>query len=147
MVGAEKKNDVVLVPAVRAGVPMVETAIKLMPFARVGYFGMQMNETTAIASTYYQKLPPIENAQVILLDPMLTTGGSADYAIQEIGNLHPKSLSFCCIVAAPEGLKRLTVKYPDIHIYIIALDQYVNEKKFIVPGLSDFRDRYQGTDF
>jgi uracil phosphoribosyltransferase len=147
MDGFKMKNDVVLVPVLRAGVSMVEAALKFLPYARVGYFGLQRDEQTAIASTYYQKLPPLAGAHVILLDPMLATGGSADYSIQEISKLNPRTISFCCIVAAPEGVSRLVEKYPDVHIYTIALDKELNEKKYIVPGLGDFGDRYHGTDF
>jgi uracil phosphoribosyltransferase len=146
MDGFELKHPVVLVPVLRAGVSMVETALKFLPYARVGYFGLQRDEQTAIASTYYQKLPPVTDANVILLDPMLATGGSADYSIQEIGKLKPKTISFCCIVAAPEGVRRLAGKYPAVQIYTIALDSHLDEKKFIVPGLGDFGDRYHGTD-
>jgi uracil phosphoribosyltransferase len=146
MSGFEMKNQVILVPVLRAGVSMVETALKFLPYARVGYFGLQRDERTAIASTYYQKLPPVAGGHVILLDPMLATGGSADYAIQEISKLKPKTISFCCIVAAPEGVRRLVAKYPRVHIYTIALDKELNEKKYIVPGLGDFGDRYHGTD-
>jgi uracil phosphoribosyltransferase len=147
MQGAELQDEIVLIPILRAGVSMVETALKFLPDARIGYFGMQRDEETAIASTYYKKLPPLDRANVILLDPMLATGGSADYAIQEIKKLNPKTLSFCCIVAAPEGVERIGGKYPGLPIYTIALDSHLNEKKYIVPGLGDFGDRYHGTDF
>jgi uracil phosphoribosyltransferase len=141
------QDDIVLIPILRAGVSMVETALSFLPFARIGYFGMQRDEVTAIASTYYQKLPPLENANVILLDPMLATGGSADYAIEQIQELKPLSVSFCCVVAAPEGVSRLKEKYPNLKIFSIALDSHLNERKFIVPGLGDFGDRYHGTDY
>jgi uracil phosphoribosyltransferase len=146
MVGSELANDIVIVPILRAGVSMVDTALRFLPFAKVGYFGLQRDEQTAIPSTYYQKLPPVRGAHVILLDPMLATGGSAEYALDEIHKLGPKTMSFCCIVAAPEGVRRLNEKYPHVDIYAIALDKQLNEKKYIVPGLGDFGDRYHGTD-
>jgi uracil phosphoribosyltransferase len=145
-VGSELARDIVIVPILRAGVAMVDTALRFLPFAKVGYFGLQRDEATALPSTYYQKLPPVKNAHVILLDPMLATGGSAQYALEEIHKLEPKTLSFCCIVAAPEGVGRLNEKYPQVDIYTIALDKQLNEQKYIVPGLGDFGDRYHGTD-
>jgi uracil phosphoribosyltransferase len=147
MEGSEILDDIVLVPILRAGISMVEPALRFLPFARIGYFGMQRDEETAIASTYYKKLPPLNGANVILLDPMLATGGSADYAIQEMKEHNPKSLSFCCIVAAPEGVRRLNEKYKDMSIYTIALDDHLDERKYIVPGLGDFGDRFHGTVF
>lgn len=145
--GCEIQDPIVLIPILRAGVAMLETALKFLPFARIGYIGMQRDEHTAVASTYYKKLPTLNDANVILMDPMLATGGSADYAIQEIKKLNPKSLSFCCVVAAPEGITRLNEKHSDVAIYTVAVDDHLDEKKFIVPGLGDFGDRYHGTDF
>jgi uracil phosphoribosyltransferase len=144
--GSELKNDVIIVPILRAGVAMVDTALKFLPFARVGYFGLQRDEVTATPITDYQKHPPVQGAHVILLDPMLATGGSAEYALDEISRLGPKTLSFCCIVAARDGVIRLNQKYPHVEIFTIAIDDHLNEKKFIVPGLGDFGDRYHGTD-
>ena len=139
------KNDIVLIPILRAGISMLDSAIRFMPFAKVGYFGMQRDEKTAIASTYYQKLPNIKGADVILLDPMLATGGSAEYALSEISKLDPNSLSFCCIVSAPEGINRLAAKFPDVRIYTLAIDEKLDENAYIVPGLGDFGDRFHGT--
>ena len=143
--GYALKNDIVLIPILRAGISMLDSAMRFMPFAKVGYFGMQRDEKTAIASTYYQKLPNIKGADVILLDPMLATGGSAEYALSEISKLGPKSLSFCCIVSAPEGINRLSAKFPDVRIYTLAIDEKLDEHAFIVPGLGDFGDRFHGT--
>jgi uracil phosphoribosyltransferase len=143
--GYKLKNDVALIPILRAGMAMVETSLKFLPGARVGYFGLQRDEATAKASSYYQKLPNIEGSHVILLDPMLATGGSADFAISEILKLKPKSLSFACIVAAPEGVDLLNKKWPRVEIYTAALDDHLDERKYIVPGLGDFGDRYHGT--
>ena len=143
--GYTLKNDIVLIPILRAGISMLDSAMRFMPFAKVGYFGMQRDEKTAIASTYYQKLPNIKGADVILLDPMLATGGSAEYALSEISKLGPKSLSFCCIVSAPEGINRLSAKFPDVRIYTLAIDEKLDEHAYIVPGLGDFGDRFHGT--
>ena len=143
--GYTLKNDIVLIPILRAGISMLDSAMRFMPFAKVGYFGMQRDEKTAIASTYYHKLPNIKGADVILLDPMLATGGSAEYALSEISKLGPKSLSFCCIVSAPEGINRLSAKFPDVRIYTLAIDEKLDENAYIVPGLGDFGDRFHGT--
>jgi uracil phosphoribosyltransferase len=145
--GCELKNEVVFVAILRAGLAMLETALKIIPSARVGYFGLQRDEETAAPTSYYKKLPPLEHADVILLDPMLATGGSADYAIKEIKEHSPKSLSFCCIVAAEEGVKKLRKAHKEVPIYTVAMDGKLNEKNFIVPGLGDFGDRYHGTDY
>jgi uracil phosphoribosyltransferase len=144
--GYEIQDPVVLVPILRAGISMVESALRFLPFARIGYIGMQRDEHTAVASTYYKKLPPLSGANVLLMDPMLATGGSAEDAIKEIKKLNPKSLSFCCVIAAPEGIARLNEKYSDLMIYTVAIDDHLDERKFIVPGLGDFGDRYHGTD-
>jgi uracil phosphoribosyltransferase len=134
MQGCELEDDIVIVPILRAGVSMLETALKFLPQARVGYFGMQRDKETAVPSTYCKKLPPLEHANVILLDPAVATGGTADYAIQEIQKLSPKTLSFCCLLAAPEGLDRLNDKYAGLPIYTVVVDSHLNEKKYIVPG-------------
>jgi uracil phosphoribosyltransferase len=114
--GYEVEYPIVLIPILRAGISMLETALKFLPFARIGYIGMQRDEHTAIESTYYKKLPPLNDSNVLLMDPMLATGGSADDAIREIKKLNPKSLSFCCVIAAPEGIIRLNEKYSDVKI-------------------------------
>lgn len=141
-------NDIIIVPILRAGVSMLTQALTLLPFARVGYFGLQRDEQTALPFTYYQKLPPIDNAHVILIDPMLATGGSSAYALTEILKMgKPKSVAFCSIVAAPEGVQAIREKFPDVDIYTLAEDECLNEHKFIVPGLGDFGDRFHGTDY
>ncbi|OHT16891.1 Uracil phosphoribosyltransferase [Tritrichomonas foetus] len=145
MVGKEMKNEVVVIPILRAGISMLAPTLQILPFAKVGYFGMARDEETAIPSTYYQKLPNIEGAHVLLLDPMLATGGSAAYSIEQILKYKPKTLCLCSIVAAPEGCKLLNERFPNVDIYTTALDSHLNEKKYIVPGLGDFGDRFHGT--
>ena len=145
MVGKEMKNDVIVIPILRAGISMLPSILQILPFAKVGYFGMARDEETAIPSTYYEKLPPIEGQHVIIVDPMLATGGSSAYAIEQIIKHKPKTLCLCCIVAAPEGVKVLNEKFPDVTIYTPALDDHLNERKYIVPGLGDFGDRFHGT--
>lgn len=143
--GKDMKNDVVVIPILRAGISMLPSTLSFLPFAKVGYFGMVRDEKTAVASTYYNKIPPIEGADVLVIDPMLATGGSSAYVIEELLKKNPKSLSLCSIVAAPEGAKLLNDKFPNVSVYTLALDEKLNDKKYIVPGLGDFGDRFHGT--
>ncbi len=134
------------VPILRAGLGMVDGAIELVPSARVGHIGLYRDEETMKPVEYYCKLPgDIHEREVIVLDPMLATGGSAVDAIGQIKQRGPKSIKFMCIIAAPEGLKALTEAHPDVQIYCAALDDHLNEKCYIVPGLGDAGDRIFGT--
>ena len=134
------------VPILRAGLGMVDGAVELVPSARVGHIGLYRDEETFKPVEYYCKLPgDIEEREVIVLDPMLATGGSAVDAIGQIKLRGPKSIKFMCIIAAPEGLKALTEAHPDVQIYCAALDDHLNEKCYIVPGLGDAGDRIFGT--
>lgn len=135
-----------LVPILRAGLGMVDGMLALIPAAKVGHIGMYRDETTLEPVEYYCKLPEdIFEREVIVLDPMLATGGSACDAIAQIKKRGAKSLKFICIIAAPEGLNRLQQAHPDVDIYAAALDQKLNEKGYIVPGLGDAGDRIFGT--
>ena len=134
------------VPILRAGLGMVDGAVELVPSARVGHIGLYRDETTLKPVEYYCKLPgDIHEREVIVLDPMLATGGSAVDAIAQIKQRGPKSIKFMCIIAAPEGLKALTEAHPDVQVYCAALDSHLNEKGYIVPGLGDAGDRIFGT--
>lgn len=134
------------VPILRAGLGMVDGAVELVPSARVGHIGLYRDEETLKPVEYYCKLPgDIHEREVIVLDPMLATGGSAVDAIGQIKQRGPKSIKFMCIIAAPEGLKALTEAHPDVQIYCAALDSHLNEKGYIVPGLGDAGDRIFGT--
>ena len=134
------------VPILRAGLGMVDGGLELIPSARVGHIGMYRDEETLIPQPYYCKLPSdIHNRDVIVLDPMLATGGSAVDAITQIKSRGPRSIKFMCIIAAPEGLETLTKKHPDVQVYCASLDQCLNEKGYIVPGLGDAGDRIFGT--
>ncbi len=134
------------VPILRAGLGMVDGAVELVPSARVGHIGLYRDETTLTPVEYYCKLPgDIEQREVIVLDPMLATGGSAVDAIGQIKQRGPKNIKFMCIIAAPEGLKALSEAHPDVQIYCAALDDHLNEKGYIVPGLGDAADRIFGT--
>ncbi|MBE6778462.1 MAG: uracil phosphoribosyltransferase [Ruminococcaceae bacterium] len=134
------------VPILRAGLGMVDGALELIPSARVGHIGMYRDEETLIPHPYYCKLPgDIEERDVVVLDPMLATGGSAVDAIDQIKKRNPRSIKFMCIIAAPEGLKLLTEKHPDVQVYCASLDSHLNENGYIVPGLGDAGDRIFGT--
>lgn len=134
------------VPILRAGLGMVDGAIELVPAARVGHIGLFRDPETLKPVEYYCKLPgDINEREVIVLDPMLATGGSAVDAITQIKQRHPKTIKFMCIIAAPEGLEELTKAHPDVSIYCAALDDHLNDHGYIVPGLGDAGDRIFGT--
>ena len=134
------------VPILRAGVGMVDGALKLIPAAKVGHIGIYRDPDTHLPVEYYCKLPSdIQERDVIVVDPMLATGGSAIDAIRQIKERGVKSVKFMCISAAPEGLQALQEAHPDVQIYIAALDERLNEHKYIVPGLGDAGDRIFGT--
>ncbi len=134
------------VPILRAGTGMLDGVLTLVPSAKVGHIGMYRDPETALPVPYYCKLPSdIEEREVIVLDPMLATGGSAIDAISQIKEYHPKSIKFMGIIAAPEGMMALTEAHPDVDIYCAALDERLNDHKYIVPGLGDAGDRIFGT--
>ncbi len=134
------------VPILRAGMGMLGGVLELVPSAKVGHIGMYRDPETVKPVPYYCKLPSdISQREVIVLDPMLATGGSAIDAITQIKTYNPKSIKFMGIIAAPEGLEALTTAHPDIDIYCAALDEKLNEHSYIVPGLGDAGDRIFGT--
>lgn len=134
------------VPILRAGLGMVDGVLKLVPAAKVGHIGLYRDHETLQPVEYYSKLPlDINERDVIVLDPMLATGGSAIDAINIIKRSHPKSIRFMCIIAAPEGVKALTEAHPDVAVFCAAVDDHLNEVGYIVPGLGDAGDRIFGT--
>ena len=136
----------VIVPVLRAGLGMSDGLLQLMPSARVGHIGMYRNEETLEPVEYYCKLPDdIAEREVIVLDPMLATGGSAVDAITQIKKRGAKSIKFIGIIAAPEGMQRLQEAHSDVDIYVAAMDEKLNENGYIVPGLGDAGDRIFGT--
>jgi len=140
-------DPIVLVPIFRAGISMVPPFTDLLPDVSVGYIGLERDEETALARSYYCKLPPLGTKRVLILDPMLATGGSAVHAI-ELVNAHGaqlKDVSLVCIVCAPEGVRAVEALDPGIIIYAAALDRELNARKYILPGLGDFGDRLYGT--
>lgn len=134
------------VPILRAGLGMVDGVMQLIPAAKVGHIGLYRDPETALPVEYYCKLPnDIANREVIVLDPMLATGGSAIDAITQIKARGVKNIKFMCIIAAPEGLRALQDAHPDVKIYCASLDDHLDEHKYIIPGLGDAGDRIFGT--
>ena len=135
-----------LVPILRAGLGMVDGMLTLLPAAKIGHIGLYRNEETLQPVEYYCKLPAdISERKVIVLDPMLATGGSACDAISLIKKRGAKHIKFICIIAAPQGLAKLQATHPDVDIYIGQMDDHLNENGYIVPGLGDAGDRIFGT--
>lgn len=134
------------IPILRAGIGMVDGVTTLIPAAKVGHIGLYRDPETLKPVEYYSKLPTdVNDRDVIVLDPMLATGGTAVDAIDIIKKENPKSIKFMCIIAAPEGVKTLTNAHPDVPVYCAALDEKLNENGYIVPGLGDAGDRIFGT--
>jgi uracil phosphoribosyltransferase len=144
--GRRLTGDIVVVPVLRAGLGMLEAILALAPQARVGHVGLQRDEATAIASQYYAKLPSgIEGSFVLMVDPMLATGGSAVAALELLRQAGARRITVVCIVAAPEGIAALERRFPGIDIFTPVVDHGLNARKFIIPGLGDFGDRLYGT--
>ena len=134
------------VPILRAGLGMCDGMLALVPAAKVGHIGLYRDPKSHLPVEYYCKMPSdIAERDVILLDPMLATGGSASDAVDALKSRGVRHIKFCCIIAAPEGIAALTEKHPDVQIYAVALDECLDENKYILPGLGDAGDRIFGT--
>lgn len=135
-----------IVPILRAGLGMVDGLLRLAPVARVGHIGLYRDPETHLPVEYYCKMPPeLEERQVIIVDPMLATGGSASDAITMVKAKGAKNIMMMCLVASPEGVKKVQEDHPDVDIYAAALDECLNDHAYIVPGLGDAGDRIFGT--
>ena len=144
--GRVVRDDVVVVPVLRAGLGMLDAVLELLPAARVGHIGLQRDEATAIASRYYSRLPPdIKRSFVLMIDPMLATGGSAVAAIDLMKDAGARTIRMICIVAAPEGVALVEQRHPDVLVFTPVIDSHLDAHKYIVPGLGDFGDRLYGT--
>jgi uracil phosphoribosyltransferase len=139
-------KKVAIIPILRAGLGMVDGILELIPAAKVGHVGMYRDEETLEPHEYFMKLPEdIDSRQLLVVDPMLATGGSAIMAIDSLKKRGASNIKFVCLVAAPEGVKALQDAHPDVDIYTAALDDHLNEHGYIVPGLGDAGDRLFGT--
>lgn len=143
--GRVLSGDLVAVPILRAGLGMLEAVTELFPEVAVGYVGLERDEASLLPQSYYRKLPPVEDRHVLVLDPMLATGGSGAAACAAIKEGNPASIRFVCVVAAPEGLARMEAEHPDVDIFAASLDRQLNDRGYILPGLGDFGDRLFGT--
>ena len=140
------ENNYAFVPILRAGMGMVDGVLRIMPNAKIGHIGLYRNEETLEPVKYYCKLPEnIHEKEVILLDPMLATGGSGSAAITLLKRDGVKKIKFLCIIAAPDGIERIQKDHPDVDIYCAQLDDHLNDNGYIVPGLGDAGDRIYGT--
>ncbi|MBS3812229.1 MAG: uracil phosphoribosyltransferase [Candidatus Acetothermia bacterium] len=139
-------TKIALVPILRAGVGMLEGVLNLLPKARVGHIGLYRNEETLKPVEYYKKLPqPLEEFQIIVVDPMLATGGTARAGVELVKEEGGQNVQFLCLVAAPEGIENFSEKHPNVPIYTAAVDERLDEKGYIHPGLGDAGDRLFGT--
>jgi uracil phosphoribosyltransferase len=139
-------KKIVLISILRAGNGLLDGMLRILPSARVGHVGLYRNHETLEAIEYYFKVPSeMEDRDAIVLDPMLATGNSAVAAVDRIKRVQPRSVKFVCLLAAPEGVSRFHEHHPDVPIYTAALDQRLNDKGYILPGLGDAGDRLFGT--
>jgi uracil phosphoribosyltransferase len=138
-------RPVVAVPILRAGLGLLDAFTTLLPDVRVGYAGLERDERTLQPTSYYLKVPELRDASVLLLDPMLATGGSAVFATSLLKERGADDISLVCVVAAPEGVRRMAAQHPDVRVVTAALDEGLNDVGYIVPGLGDFGDRLFGT--
>lgn len=146
-VGKELQKEVVLVPILRAGIGLVDGFRTIIPTAKVAHIGMERDEKTLQPREYYAKFPKgIEDAIVIVVDPMLATGGSADMAIDALKKRGAKDIRLVCLVGVPQGVELIEKRHPDVDIFLGTLDEKLNEVGYIVPGLGDAGDRLFGTD-
>ena len=145
MLGRVLTKNLVVVPILRAGLGMLQPFNDTFPDVSVGYVGLERDHHTAIARSYYCKLPPLAGTRVVVVDPMLATGGSAAQAVSVVKAAGGTEIVFVCIVASPEGVAAMQQAHPEVPIFTGAVDRTLNERKYILPGLGDFGDRLYGT--
>lgn len=143
--GHRLAKPIVLVAVLRAGLGLLEGALRMLPHASVGYAGVQRNEETAQPMEYYAKFPPLEAARVLILEPMLATGGSLDWAVTKVKQRGATDITAVCVVAAPVGVEAMERHHPDVRIVAAALDRDLDHNFYIRPGLGDMGDRLFGT--
>ena len=137
--------DVVAVAVLRAGLGMLDAVLEMIPNCKVGFAGVQRDEETATPQEYYARLPDLSAASVLILEPMLATGGSLSWAVDKVKSSGAKDITALCVVTAPDGVKRMYEDHPDVHIVAAAHDRELNDQFYIVPGLGDMGDRLFGT--
>ena len=138
-------DKIIIAPILRAGIGLCDGIKNMIPTARIGHIGMYRNEETLEPVEYYFKLPEVKNPLVLIVDPMLATGGSAVAAINACKKRGYTNIRLMCLVGVPEGVKAVETAHPDVHIYLASLDEKLNEKGYIIPGLGDAGDRIFGT--
>jgi uracil phosphoribosyltransferase len=139
-------SDIVLLPILRAGLGMVEGFLNLLPMAKIGYLGVHRNEKTLAPEFYYQNFPKnLDRAEIFVLDPMLATGGSANYCLSLIKEHGGRNMTIVTIISAPEGMEHVSQDHPDVRIVTASVDRELNEYGYILPGLGDAGDRLNGT--
>jgi uracil phosphoribosyltransferase len=143
--GCELATGVVIVPVLRAGLGMVDPILALLPNAQVGHVGIERDHETALPRSYYSKMPELKGKQILIVDPMLATGGTLLHAIRALRELGAENIMVISIIAAPEGVAAVEKEEPQIQIITAALDRCLNAQKYILPGLGDFGDRLMGT--
>ncbi len=143
--GYKLRDEIILLPILRAGLGMLEGFLEVIPQAKSGHIGLQRNEETLLPENYYYKIPKSDSPVYIVLDPMLATGGSASEAIRKIKKEGVKQIFLVSVISAPEGVKKINADHPDITVYTACLDRELNEKGYILPGLGDAGDRIFGT--
>ena len=143
--GIRLHRPVVAVAVLRAGLGLLPSVLTLVPDAAVGFAGVQRNEETAEPMEYYTKFPPLDSARVLILEPMLATGGSLSWAVDKVKENGARDITACCVVAAPEGVARMEDDHPDVRVVAAALDRELNASFYIAPGLGDMGDRLFGT--
>jgi uracil phosphoribosyltransferase len=143
--GRSLVGGLVAIPVLRAGLGLLDAVTDLYPWTVVGYLGMERDELTLEPRDYYAKLPPMAGCTALVLDPMLATGGSGSAACRYVKAAGPDAVVFVCVVAAPEGVRKMQADHPDVPIIAGALDRELNDQGFILPGLGDFGDRLHGT--
>ena len=143
--GVRLHGPVVAVAVLRAGLGLLQSVLTLVPDAAIGFAGVQRNEETAEPMEYYNKFPPLDRARVLILEPMLATGGSLSWAIDKVKENDAKSITAVCVVAAPQGVARIEADHPDVRIVTAALDRDLSDAFYIQPGLGDMGDRLFGT--
>jgi len=140
------EESYVFIPILRAGLPMLDGVLEMVPMAKSGFLAIKRDEETLESVLYYDRVPPLDGKTAVILDPMVATGGSLDYAINVIRQKKPERIISLNVIGAPEGLNRISTKHPDVKVYIAQIDERLNDKGYIIPGIGDAGDRAFNTE-